>query len=95
MKPEFKRMIENLQKKLHQGEHKQSKCTKIVSVLDGNLSVKNASKLSAKYSEDKIWKTKQVQNILVILKNIFNQLKTSYKNLTLKRTPIKLPYRKF
>ena len=32
-------------------------------VLDGNLNVKNAPKLSAKYLEDKICKIKQTQNI--------------------------------
>ena len=42
-------MIENLQEKLHQGKCKQLKGAKIcASILDGNLSVKNAPKLSAK-----------------------------------------------
>ena len=62
-------MIENLQEKLHQGKCKQLKGAKIcASILDGNLSVKNAPKLSAKYLEDKICKIKQMQNISVTLR---------------------------
>ena len=38
-------------------EDKQLKCAKFVEVLDGNLSVKNVPKLSAKYWEDKISKS--------------------------------------
>ena len=60
-------MIENLQEKLHQGKHKQSKVQKFVPVLDGNLSMKNAPKLSAEYLQDKICKIKQIQNISVTL----------------------------
>ena len=36
-----------------------------VSVLEGNLGVKNATKLSAKYLQDKMGKNKQMQNIPV------------------------------
>ena len=36
---------------------------KFVPVLEGNLSVRNAPKLSAKYLQDKTCKTKQMQNI--------------------------------
>ena len=75
-KPEFKPMIENLQEKLHQGKHKQ-KVQKFVPVLDENLSMKNAPKLSAKYLQDKICKIKQIQNISVTLRRFLNQLKTS------------------
>ena len=39
------------------GEDKQLKGAKFVEILDGNLSVKNAPKLSAKYWEDKISKS--------------------------------------
>ena len=44
------------------------KVQQFVSALDENLSVKNASKLSAKYLEDKILKFKIIQNIPVTLK---------------------------
>ena len=37
-------------------------------VFDENLSVKNASKLSVKYLEDKIFKIKIIKNISVILR---------------------------
>ena len=47
-------MINNLQEKLHQGSINNLQVQKFVSVLDGNLSVTNAPKLSAKYLEDKI-----------------------------------------
>ena len=50
---------------------------KSVPVLDGNLSMKNAPKLSSKYLQDKICKIKQVQNISVTLTTFLNQLKTS------------------
>ena len=47
-------------------------------VQDGNLSVKNAPKVSADYLEDKICKTKhyKMQNITVTLKIFLYQLKT-------------------
>ena len=41
---------------------------KFVTVLDENLSVKNYPKLSAKYLEDKIFKIKIIQNILLTLR---------------------------
>ena len=44
------------------------KVQKFVPVLDENLSVKNAPKLSAKYLEDKIFKIKIIQNISVTLR---------------------------
>ena len=49
---------------------------KFVPVLEGNLSVKNAPKLSAKYLQDKICKIKQMQNIPLTLRAFLNQLKT-------------------
>ena len=49
-------MIENLQEKLHQGKHKQSKEAKICASIRWELSMKNAPKLSAKYLRDKICK---------------------------------------
>ena len=51
-------MTRNFQDKLHQEECKQSKGAKLVPVLEGNLSVKNAPKLSAKYLQDKTCKIK-------------------------------------
>ena len=56
-------MIKNLQESLHKGSINNQKVHKLVPVLDGNLSVKNAPKPSAKYLEDKICKIKQIQNI--------------------------------
>ena len=56
--PEFKPMIESFQEKSRQGSINNQKVQKLVPVLDGNLSVKNAPKLSAKYLEDKICKIK-------------------------------------
>ena len=65
-----------MQEKLHQGKRKQlKKVQKIVPVLDGNLSVRSALRLSAKYLENKICKIKQIQNILVTPKTFLNQLK--------------------
>ena len=52
------------------------KMQKFVSVFEGNLSVKNAPKLSAKYLQDKIYKIKQMQNIPVTLRTFLNHLKT-------------------
>ena len=50
-------MTEKLQKKLYGGSINKEKAQRFVSVLDENLSVKNAPKLSAKNSEDKICKS--------------------------------------
>ena len=47
-----------------------------VSVLEENLSAKNALKIFAKYLQDKMCKIKQMQNIQVTLKKFLNQLKT-------------------
>ena len=52
------------------------KVQKFVPVLEENLSVKNAPKLSAKYLQDKTCKTKQMQNILLTLKDIFKSTKS-------------------
>ena len=62
-------------------------------VLDGNLSVKNAPKLSEKYLQDKICTIKQVQNIPVTLRTFLNQPKM-FLNLTLNGTPLKLSHLK-
>ena len=67
-------MIKNLQEKLHHGSLNNQKVQTFVPVLDGNLSVKNAPKLSAKYLEDKICKIKQMQNIPVTLRTFLNHL---------------------
>ena len=45
---------------------------KFVSVLEGNLSKKNAPKLSAKYLQGKRCKIKQKQNIPVTLRTFLN-----------------------
>ena len=63
-------------------------------VLDGNLIVKNAPKLSEKYLQDKICTIKQVQNIPVTLRTFLNQPKIFYKNLTLNGTPLRLSHLK-
>ena len=68
-------MTENFQDKLRQEECKQSKDAKIcASILEGNLSVKNALKLSAKYLQDKTCKIKQI--IPLTLRTFLNQIKT-------------------
>ena len=61
-------MTEHFQNKLDQEECKQSKVQKFVPVLERNLSVKNAPKLSAKYLQDKTCKTKQMQSIPLTLR---------------------------
>ena len=53
-------MTKNFQDKLHQEERKQSKGAKFVPVFEGNKSVKNAPKPSAKYLQDKVYKIKQM-----------------------------------
>ena len=68
-------MIKNFQEKLHQESINNQTVQKFVPVLHGNLSVKNAPKLSAKYLEDKIHKIKLIQNIPVTLRTFSNQLK--------------------
>ena len=93
-KPEFKLMIENLREKLYKEKHKQSKSANNVPLLDGNFSVKNAPKRSAKHLEDKICKIKQIQIISLSLRIFLSQLKTFGKRVTLKITPLKLPYLK-
>ena len=84
-----------MQDKLNQGECKQSKVQKFVPVLEGNLSVKNALKLSGKYLQDKTCKIKQMQNIPLTLRTFLNQPKTFQKNVAPKRTPLTLPHLKF
>ena len=71
------------------------KAQKSVPVLERNLSVKNAPKLSAKYLQDKICNIKQMQNISVSMRTLLNQLKTFQNNLTLKWTPLTLQHLKF
>ena len=68
-------MTENFQDNLHQEECNNQKVQKFVSVLEENFSVKNASKLSAKYLQDKTCKTKQMQNIPLTLEDIFKPSK--------------------
>ena len=69
-------MTENFQGKLHQEECNNQKVQKFVPVLEENLSVKNAPKLSAKYLQDKTCKTKQMQNIPLTLEGIFKSNKS-------------------
>ena len=52
------------------------KVQRFVAVLEGNLSVKNAPKLSTKYLQDKTCKIKQMQNIALTLRIFLNQQKT-------------------
>ena len=75
-KTEFKPMIENLKENYTKGSVKNQKVQKFVPVLDGDLSVKNATKFSAKFLENKICKIKQIQNIPDILNVFLNQLRT-------------------
>ena len=65
----------SLQEKLHQQSINNQKVQKFVPVLDGNLSVKNASKPSTKYLEDKICKIKQIQNIPLTLRIFLNKIR--------------------
>ena len=65
-------MTKNFQDKLHQEDCNNQKGP----VLEENLSVKNAPKLSAKYLQDKTCKTKQMQNILLTLEDIFESTKS-------------------
>ena len=65
-------MTENFQGKLHQEECNNQMVQKFVSVLEENLSVKNAPKLSAKYLQDKTCKIKQMQNIPLTLRTFLN-----------------------
>ena len=67
---------------------------KFVPVLEWNFTVKNAPKLSAKDSQVKICKIKQIQNIPVTVRTFLNQIKT-LKILTLKMTPRTLTHLKF
>ena len=85
-------MTENFQDKLHQEECNNQKVQKFVPVLEENLSVKNAPKLSAKYLQDKTCKTKQMQNIPLTLEDIFKSTKSV---LAPRRTPPTLPHLKF
>ena len=70
-------MTENFQGKLHQEECNNQKVQKFVLALEENLSVKNTPKLSAKYLQDKICKTKQMQNITLTLEDIFKSTKSA------------------
>ena len=69
-------MTENFQDKLHQEECNNQKVQQFVPVLDENLSVKNAPKISAKYLQDKTCKTKQMQNLPLTHENIFKSTKS-------------------
>ena len=64
-------------------------------VLDRHLSVKNAPKLYAKYLEDKISKTKQIQNVPVTLGIYINQVNMFLEKLNPKETPLKIQCLKF
>ena len=77
-------MTENFQDKLHQEKCNNQKVQKFVPVLEENLSVKNAPKLSAKYLQDKICKTKQMQNITLTLEDIFKSTKSALRKCSTK-----------
>ena len=66
-------MTENFQDKLHQEECNNQKVQKFVPVLEENLSVKNAPKLSAKYLQDQ---NMQNQTNQITLENIFKSTKS-------------------
>ena len=68
---------------------------KFVLVLEGNLSVKNAQKLSAKYLQDKKCKTKQMQNIPLTLEDIFKSTKNVLGKCSTKEGSSKLSHLKF
>ena len=68
-------MTENFQGNLHQEECNNQTVQKFVPVLEENLTVKNAPKLSANYLQDKKCKTKQMQIITSTLEDILNKLK--------------------
>ena len=70
-------MTENFQGKLHQEECNNQKVQKFVLVLEENLSVKNTPKLSVKYLQGKICKTKQMRNIALTLEDIFKSTKSA------------------
>ena len=53
-------MIKNLQEKLHQVNLNNRKVQTFVPILNGNLLMKNAPKLSSKYLGDKMSKFKQI-----------------------------------
>ena len=66
-------MTENFQDKLHQEACNNQKVHKFVPVLEENLSVKNAPKLSAKYLQDQ---NMQNQTNQITLENIFKSTKS-------------------
>ena len=68
-------MTENFQGKLHQEECNNQKVQIFVLALEENLSVKNTPKLSVEYLQNKICKTKQMQNITLTLEDIFESTK--------------------
>ena len=90
-------MTENFQDKLHQEECNNQKVQKFVPVLEENLSVKNAPKLSAKYLQDKTCKTKQMQNIPLTLEGVSKSTKSVLVKCSTKekKTPLTLPNLKF
>ena len=77
-------MTENFQDILHQEECNNQKVQKFVPVLEENLSVKNAPKLSRKYLQDKTCKTKQMQNIPLTLEDIFKSTKSILRKCSTK-----------
>ena len=83
-------MISNLQNELYQLENKQAKGAKLRANIR-SWRAKNAPKLSSKYLKDRIWKTKQYlnyilmlinQNILAILRTFLNLQKKIMKLYT-------------
>ena len=77
-------MTANFQGKLHQEECNNQNVQKFVLALEENLSVKNTPKLSAKYLQDKICKTKQMQNITLTLEDIFKSTKSTLRKCSTK-----------
>ena len=77
-------MTENFQGNLHEEECNNQKRQKFVLALEENLGVKNTPKLSAKYLQYKICKTKQMQNITLTLEDIFKSNKNTLRKCSTK-----------
>ena len=71
------------------------KLQKFVPVLEGNLSVKNAPKLSAKYLQEKTCKIKANAKHSIHSEDIFKSTKNVSKNVAPKRAPLILPHLNF
>ena len=71
------------------------KCKKFVPVLEGNLSVKNAPKLSTIFLQDKKMKNQTNAKHSINSEDISKSTKNILKNGAPKRIPLTLPHLKF